>query len=427
MSIRQLGKWIASGIALLLLASGCSISTAPEQPMEPVQEKRLEPAGGTEEHAAPPQPSAPPPPAEATMLSVGDIMMHTPQLPGAYDEDSGTYDFSNFFIQVRSRVKAADWSFANLETPIAGDERGFKGYPLFNAPTALADALADAGFDIISTANNHALDQGYDGLVHTLETLRAKGLIPVGTADSEEAAKQIPLVEKNGIVNAFLAFTYGTNGIPVPKDKPYAVHLIDEENMAEQIQQARALGADVVSVSLHFGNEYQRQPSEEQRSIARGAILAGADVVLGHHPHVVQPYEWFRAETEDGEIREGLIIYSHGNFISNQFGDYKEYGAIFEVTFRKTYLPDGTAETKITAYDATPTWVHKYVSGGKNRYRVLPLDDTDALANDSLLTARLASVLTQRAAELDRHIHSFMSTEQPPSVPVVTDEVYRSN
>ncbi|HZG57451.1 MAG TPA: CapA family protein [Paenibacillus sp.] len=365
---------------------------------------------------APVEPPPLPPPSEATLVAVGDVMMHTPMLPGAYDESSGTYDFSGFFAPLRTMFEEADWAVANLETPIAGDERGFRGYPLFNAPVALADALAEAGFDVVSTANNHSLDQGFSGLVHTLGALRDRGVLPVGTAESEEASNELTIVEKNGIRNAFLSYTYGTNGIPIPKDKPFAVNLIDDARIAKDIAGAEAAGADVVTVSLHFGNEYQREPTDEQRRVARRAIEAGADVVLGHHPHVVQPYERIRVEDEDGKTREGVVIYSLGNFISNQFGSYKEYGAALQVTFRKTYQANGASMTTVSEVDAIPTWVHKYVSGGKSRYRVLSLDDIKQESGDPLLTPRMISNLIETSAELNRHMDKLTAEiDQAPS------------
>jgi poly-gamma-glutamate capsule biosynthesis protein CapA/YwtB (metallophosphatase superfamily) len=380
------------------------------------------------EAAYPTVPSVPeiavPMPAEATLVAVGDIMMHTPQLPGAYDSKSNTYNFNNFFAPVRAIITEADWAVGNLETPIAGDERGFHGFPRFNAPAALADALADAGFDILSTANNHALDQGFSGLAHTLDVLRAKGLHPIGTAETEEAARSILTLEHNGIVAAFLSYTYGTNGIPIPKDKPYAVQLINDERMAADIAAARKLGADLVSVSLHFGIEYQQSPNDEQRRTAARAIQAGADIIIGHHPHVVQPYEWLSVQRDDGTIRRGLVMYSLGNFISNQFGGYKEYGAILKVTFRKTYQTDGTADLAIAKVDAIPTWVHKYVSGGKSRYRILSLDEIMKDGNDPILTKRLYTSLREKAAILNRHLDS-LAVSAAASETTVTEALYR--
>lgn len=426
----SLVKLIATALLAVWIIAGCESSSTPADPPSASPEQPSEPEQGTEAESPPPPPPVPPP-AEATLAAIGDIMMHTPQLPGAYDEKSGTYDFSNFFVHVSSRLEAADWAFANLETPIAGDERGFHGYPMFNAPVALADAMKEAGIDIVSTSNNHTLDQGYAGLVHTLEMLRARDMMPIGTADSEDASEEILFVERNGISSAFLAFTYGTNGIPLPKDKPYAVNLIDERRMQEKIRQAREQGADAVIVSLHFGNEYQRLPSDEQRRLARLTIDAGADVVIGHHPHVVQPYEMYQVEAEDGTLREGLIMYSLGNFISNQFGGYKEYGALLEVTFRKTYHEDGTAETVIASYDAIPTWVHKYVEGGKNRYRVVVLDDIAQAGEDPLLTQRMIASLTEKSAEMNQHLDQYVlaadadSTLADDPAPTVMEQVYR--
>jgi len=432
---------LAALIALALLASGCEGSPFPgnggvrgeDAPLAQDKPSPDEAKGtghsadrdgetsGSPDDTAPAAPKpAVPPPAEATLVAVGDVMMHTPQLPGAYDEAKGAYDFSGFFVPVKSVIESADWAVANLETPIGGDERGFKGYPLFNAPVALADALKGAGFDVLSVANNHALDQGFRGLAHTLETLRSRELVPIGAYDSEEAARSVALLEKNGIVQAFLSYTYGTNGIPVPTDKPYAVNIIEDGRIRDDIAKARKAGADVVSVSLHFGNEYQREPSEEQKRLARLCVDAGADVVIGHHPHVVQPYEWREVEREDGAKRRGLIMYSLGNFISNQSGDYKDYGAMLRVTFRKTHAADGAASTEIAEVDAIPTWVHKYVSDGKKRYRVISLDALEAGA-DPLLTDRLLATLHDAAADMNEHLESMaVATNPPPSDAPVT-------
>jgi len=395
----------AALLAASLWLAGCEGDAEPEK-----QAGRdgipLSETGGTRGEPAlePPPPPKPPPPVEATLIAVGDVMMHTPQLPGAYDEQAGGYDFSGFFAPLRDTFAGADWAVANLETPIAGDERGFRGYPMFNAPVALAGALAGAGFDVVSTANNHSLDQGFAGLVHTLATLREQGVAPVGTAESEEASQALTTISRDGIANTFLSYTYGTNGIPIPKDKPFAVNLIDDAKIKSDIARAKAAGADIVTVSLHFGSEYQREPNDEQKRIARLAIEAGADLVLGHHPHVVQPYERYRVVGPDGAEREGVIMYSLGNFISNQFGGYKEYGALLKVTFRKTYRADGTAVTTVTELDAIPTWVHKYVSGGKAHYRVLSLDDVASKNDDPLLTPRTLAQLADMQAEMNRHL-----------------------
>ncbi|WP_199614849.1 CapA family protein [Paenibacillus alkalitolerans] len=400
-------------IVLMILAavSGCERGSAGETNQDkspsatPISDTYTQQPGSAPS-GFPAEPAVPPP-TEAVLTAVGDIMMHTPQLPGSYDAKTGKYNFDGYFRHVAPIISEGDWAIANLETPIAGANRGYKGYPLFNAPDELAAALKNAGFNIVTTANNHALDQGAAGVLATLQTVRAHGLEPIGTfADAESAGKAL-VMEKSGIVNAILSYTYGTNGIPIPEDKPFLVSLIDKERMKEQIAVARSEGADFVTVALHFGNEYQRQPNETQLDLAEHCIKAGADLVLGSHPHVVQPYERIRTTGYDGSKRSGIAIYSMGNFISNQFGNYKEFGVIFKIRIKKTYSDSGESETEITDVEPIPTWVHKYKSGGKAMYRVLPLETITAELNDPLIPNRLIPLLEQRAAEMNAHLESL--------------------
>ncbi|MFD0586988.1 CapA family protein [Paenibacillus sp. GCM10027627] len=321
---------------------------------------------------------------EAVWIGVGDIMSHSPQLPGAYDAQTKTYNFKPYFEHVKPVLSGGDWIMANLETPIAGPDFGYTGYPTFNAPIELAEALKDAGFNLLSTANNHSLDKREQGLLKTLDHLKGLGLQAVGTAASQEEAAKPVIVEKNGIKMGFLAYTYGTNGIPIPEGKPYLVNMIDEVKIIADIQTLKQSGADLVSVSLHFGNEYQTEPSEEQKKLARSLVAAGADIIAGSHPHVVQPYEVIETTDANGEVKRSLIIYSMGNFISNQRGDSKDYGVIFKVGIRKNSTA-GTAT--VTEVEAIPTWVHRYKPDRSFRYRILPIKETLAAKNDKLLKA----------------------------------------
>lgn len=328
---------------------------------------------------------APPEPVftEAVWIGVGDIMSHLPQLPGAYDAASKRYNFEPYFTEVKPILEQGDWVMANLETPIAGADLGYSGYPNFNAPNELAEALLRAGFNLLSTANNHTLDKGEKGVLRTLELLKELGLQSFGTAASQEEADTPVIVVKNGIRMGFLAYTYGTNGIPVPQGKPYLVSLIDEQKMVADIQRLREAGADVVTIALHFGIEYQTMPNDEQKRLARKLAAAGADIIAGSHPHVVQPYEIVDTTDANGNAKQALIIYSLGNFISNQRGDSKDYGVIFKVNIRKNEV-DGT--TEITEVESIPTWVHRYKPDKAFRYRILPVEQTVAAAADELLT-----------------------------------------
>lgn len=351
-------------------------------------------------------PEPPPEPvfSEAVWIGVGDIMSHMPQLPGAYDQATKSYNFDPYFAEVKPILEQGDWVMANLETPIAGADIGYSGYPTFNAPNELAEALRNAGFNLLSTANNHSLDKGEKGVLRTLELLKELELQAVGTASSPEEAEQLIIVEKNGIRMGFLAYTYGTNGIPIPQGKPYLVSLIDEQKMIADIERLREGGADVITIALHFGVEYQLTPNEEQKRLARVLVAAGADIIAGSHPHVVQPYEIIETNDKNGTPKQALIMYSMGNFISNQRGESKDYGVIFKVNIRKN-MNEGTIA--LTDVEAIPTWVHRYKPDQAFRYRILPVEQTIAAESDKLLTPSDYATLKKDYEQLRERLDSM--------------------
>lgn len=361
---------------------------------------------------APASPVALPPPSptyskEAELIAVGDIMMHGSQIKSGYDSNSQTYSYDRFFSSVKDILAQGDWVIANLETPLAGAESGYSGYPRFNAPAALADALQAAGFNILTTANNHSLDRGAQGVVTTLENIRARGLQPVGTHATAAEAERILILEKQQIKMAILAYTYGTNGIPIPPGRDYLVALINEAKIIADIAKAKQQGADLVTVMLHFGTEYQRQPNPEQQQLVANLIKAGADIILGSHPHVVQPYEVLELTGASGS-RKGAVIYSMGNFISNQRGQTKDLGVIFQVKVRKNF-PEQTVE--ITDIKALPTWVHRYTASGSYQFRVLPLQAALAAhlaaQSDPLLTPSDYAQMQADLEAMNRHLTSL--------------------
>ncbi len=355
----------------------------------------------------PPEPVPPEQDAEALLMAVGDIMMHMPQLPGSYDAQAKRYDFTPMFSSVKPILQEADWAMANLEAPLSADG-DYTGFPMFNAPHELAAALKDAGFTIVTNSNNHSLDRGAKGVERTLKFLHLQGLLTKGTATSEEQAAEPLLVERGGITLGVLAYTYGTNGIPVPEGKPYLVDLMDEERMVRDIHALREDGADYIAVALHFGTEYQTQPNEEQKRIARRLIAEGADLIAGSHPHVIQPYETVEAANLDGSIRHGVILYSMGNFISNQRGDTKDYGIIYRIHLRR---PAGSATVQAVDVEPIVTWVHRYKEKGRYQYRILPVEQTLKDRNNPLLTAA-----DYKALENNFHIlQKRLSTMLQPS------------
>jgi poly-gamma-glutamate capsule biosynthesis protein CapA/YwtB (metallophosphatase superfamily) len=270
----------------------------------------------------------------ATLTAVGDILIHSTVYEKAYIGD-GKYDFTGMFELVKPYLSKSDIAMANQETMIGGTEIGVSTYPSFNSPYEVGDALQDSGVDLVTIANNHTLDRGETAILNALNHWDELGIPYTGAYRSEDDSIDIRTITENDITFSFLSYTYGTNGIPVPEGKEYLVNLIELERIKAEIQDAKEL-SDVIVVSLHFGNEYQRLPSEEQKELATEVANAGADIIIGHHPHVLQPVEWI--EREDG--KKTFVAYSLGNFISGQRWDYKDIGGILQLTVEKVTKGD---------------------------------------------------------------------------------------
>ena len=304
-----------------------------------------------------------------SMCVVGDIMCHNTQYYDAYDSTTGTYDFSYVFSNIADQLSSADLTIGNLETTFAGADRGYSSYPTFNTPDALAEDLAEAGFDILSTANNHSLDKGYKGLVRTLEVLDENGIAHFGTYDSDEEQSKILIKDVNGIKIAFLAYTYGTNGIPVPVGKEYCVNLIDKNKIKSDLEKAKELNVDLISVSMHWGAEYKLKPIAEQENLADFLFENGADIILGSHPHVIEPMEKRTITHEDGTTKEGFLIYSLGNFVSGQVKQYTNHSIILNLEITKH------AEGNITIdkIDYTPIYVYTKSTSPEGKFKILDI------------------------------------------------------
>ncbi|MBX9973741.1 CapA family protein [Cytobacillus firmus] len=301
---------------------------------------------------------------KATLGAIGDILIHD-RVYNAAKTKTG-YDFKPMFEHAKTLLKTPDILLANQETILGGPEIGISSYPMFNSPQEVGDALIEAGVDIVSTANNHSLDKGEKGLKTSLDYLDQIGLPHVGTNRTPSEQQTLKVINKNGIKVAYLSYTYGTNGIPVPAGKDYLVNLIDRTAMQEEINRAKD-EADVVVMSMHWGNEYQLQPTEEQKELAEILANDGVDIIFGHHPHVLQPMEWI--DRKDG--RKSLVVYSLGNFLSGQIGDYKDIGGIATVEITK-YIDQNGVDIEL----ANPGFIPTYVSNKElKKYRVVPLKD----------------------------------------------------
>jgi poly-gamma-glutamate synthesis protein (capsule biosynthesis protein) len=257
-----------------------------------------------------------------------------------------SFDFNPVYREIKKYLIFSDFLFGNFETVTAGKSRGYSGYPFFNTPDAFVAALKNAGFGLLTTSNNHALDRGEKGLLRTIELINKYGLNYNGTFSSQRDRDSLRIFNIKGIKIAFLAYTYGTNGNPVPKEKPYVINLIDLNLVERDIGKARAEGADIVLVHYHFGEEYQREPSDYQKDIVRKTIKYGADIIIGGHPHVIQPADFFK--TSGGGLDTGFVIYSMGNFISNQRWRYSDGGVILNINLSKDFRNDSVFISGVT-------------------------------------------------------------------------------
>lgn len=283
-----------------------------------------------------------------TMAVVGDIMVHDYQYNEAYDAASDTYDFMHNFQDMKPYFADKDLVIGNLELTFGGPDRPYSSYPCFNTPDSFLDAVKDAGFNVLTTANNHSMDTGKKGVIRTLDKLDAYGIDHMGTYRSQEERDMILYKDVNGIRFAFLSYTYGTNGIPIPD--AYLVNLLDEELMVQDIQKARA-EADVVVVLPHMGNEYETEPREIFVQWADRMFEAGADIVLASHPHVLQRMEYRKLDHGNG-VHDGFIIYSLGNFISSQTTPPRNASIVLNLTVEKT----GDEAPNVTEVSFVPIW-----------------------------------------------------------------------
>lgn len=341
------------------------------------------------------------------IVGIGDSLCHSQNFKDAYNSATKTYDFSPMFKNITKYVKNATAAVGNLETSLGGKERGFSGYPAFNSPDELAFDLKEMGIDILTTGNNHSLDTGYTGLTRTLDVLDGYGISHTGTARSQEEQNTILMKDLNGIKTAFLNYTYGTNGIPLPKGKEYCVNLIDKEFMKSQIEKAKEEGAELICVSMHWGAEYRLKPTAEQEELAEFLIKNGADVILGNHSHVPEPMEMKKVTLDDGTEREGFVIYSMGNFFSAQTQNYTRDTLIVNVEIRKN-----GESGKITIDKATYTPVYVYDNGvnAKDRYELLDLE-------------KIIEDYEAGNSEYSEKIYNLAKTELKKIVEIVGEEI----
>ncbi len=315
-------------------------------------------------------------PETLSIIMVGDILLHTPVEEAAVQED-GSFCYDAIFANLKDDISAADLAIVNQEVILGGEELGVSGYPAFNAPFTVGDALADAGFDVICHGTNHALDKGRKGLLNCISFWEENypEMAVLGIHDSQESQDNIYIYEQGDFRIAVLNYTYGTNGIPLPEDMPYAVDLLQEDRVIEDIRKAEEI-ADFTVVCPHWGTEYQLVQSSAQEKWAKIFAENGVDLVLGTHPHVIQPIEWVVDEATGHEM---LVYYSLGNFVNwtSESGAgiaNRMVGGMSQITLLRE-----EDEVRISEYSVEPVVCH--LEQGMNGVTVYKLEDyTEELA-----------------------------------------------
>ncbi|WP_304149358.1 CapA family protein [Helicobacter bilis] len=330
---------------------------------------------------------------ELTLIMGGDALLHTavyndakytlPQEKDSKAKPTFSYDFSKMFIHAAPLISQYDLAFYNQETILGGKELGLSSYPAFNSPQEFGDCMINLGFNLISLANNHTLDRGEKAIINSREYWSKKPVIAAGSYISENERNTAKIYEKSGITYTLLAYTYGTNGIPIPKNKEYLVNVYNKEMLKKDIENVRNK-VDLLMVSMHWGNEYDFKPNKEQEEFAHYLSTLGVDIIIGHHPHVVQPIEW---------INNTLVIYSLGNMISAQKGLEKRVGMFAGVKIKKD-----SKSKKITLHDLHTHLIYTYYDKNRKNFSIYPFTKLNEkiLLNYKQIYKDYLKIVTQR-------------------------------
>lgn len=322
--------------------------------------------------------------ARLKFIFVGDIMGHGGQIKAAEIVKEKNYDYTPCFKYISPLIQSADLAIGNLEVTLPG-KPPYTGFPLFKSPDALVTALKQAGFDVLLTANNHANDAHLAGTIHTIDAIEQADLLQTGTfRNAAERALYYPLiVYKKGFKIAILNYTYDTNGISTKY--PSVVNEIDETQIKKDFITARKIRPDIIITFMHWGEEYQTQQSDKQTDLAKKMLRWGADLVIGAHPHVVQPIDSYTLKRPNGDVEKTLVAYSLGNFISNQRFENTDGGIVLEVTFVKDLEFD---KTQLVDAVYHPIWRYIRKEGNKYQYYTLPIKDFEGMDFDSNFLTR---------------------------------------
>lgn len=321
-----------------------------------------------------------------SLIMVGDCLIHQPIYDVARRSD-GSYNFDDMFTNVKPIIEKYDLAFYNQESILGGKEMGLSTYPRFNSPTEVGDTFIDMGFNLVSLANNHTLDRGERAISNSLNYWNSKeDILTAGSYLSFEDRNRANIMTKNDISYTLLSYTTTTNGLIVPKGKDYLLNVWNEEQAKADIDRVRDK-ADIVIVAMHWGVEYTHSPNSDQRDIAAKLAEYGADIIIGHHPHVIQPIEM---------IGDTVVIYSLGNFISSQIGIEKLTGLMASLNIKKKDT-DGVVEITIEDVSAELVYTKKTPRSGGFYYKLYPysLIDDSILSNKNSYYDKYMKVVTK--------------------------------
>jgi poly-gamma-glutamate synthesis protein (capsule biosynthesis protein) len=327
--------------------------------------------------------------SQVTLAAIGDILIHDKVYIDAKQKD-GTYNFNRIFSRVSNLLQAPDILVANQETMIGGKDLRLSSYPTFNSPHEIGDALKVAGVDVVTIANNHALDRGEKVIQSALTYWDTLGIPYTGAFKSQNDRDNIRTVTRNEITFSFLSYTYGTNGISTPKGKPFLVNRIDDSQIRTDVEQAKQL-SDVIVVALHWGNEYQRFPDASQTSLAQKLANMGVHIIIGNHPHVLQPPAW----VEGKQGHRAFVIYSLGNFLSAQINLYKQVGGMAIIDVLKT-----TNQNSHKIELMKPSFLPTYTYSQQGRH--FQIISMDRLTNEQLIHAN------SHYEKIIKHMRTYM-------------------
>lgn len=329
---------------------------------------------------------------ELSMIMVGDCLIHGAIYDDARNKQTGEYNFYKMIDLMKPIISKYDLAFYNQESILGGTSLGLSSYPRFNAPQEVGDTFIDVGFNMVSLANNHSLDKGEQGILSSLDYWKKKeNVMTAGSYSSFEERDKDVIFEKNGITYSLLSYTTTTNGLSRPKGKEYLVNVYDKEQVKKDVERLRNK-VDLLVVSMHWGEEYTHNPTSEQIEIANYLASLNVDIVVGHHPHVLQPIDF---------IGKTVVIYSLGNFIASQYGVEKLTGLMVSLTVNKKTI-DGVSTVSIENVNADLSYVYSIKDRYRHSYRLYPYSKL----NDDLLNGyktyydKFMSIVTSKSGKI---------------------------